>query len=985
MADPAAKARRGPVVFNIPPHRAFADALVTGVIAHYGAAPLDLARGLILLPNNRAVLAVRDAFVRKSEGGLLLPRLVPIGDDDLEAQLGSALDPIDDSPPPTAIAPLQRQLILARMIQTERALARLPIDAAEAMRLAADLARTLDQLIIEDVQPQALHALDVAELSKHWQVSLDLMAVVLTQWPEALAKLGKIDLTDRRNRLLARLATRWEAHPRPGFTLAAGVSTVAPAIAILLRVVARMEGGAVVLAGLDSHLAEADWDTIGGRDDLPPVETHPQFHLRLLLDRMKVARGEVRAWRWGSDHDAAAQRSLALSHAMALPEATKAWHTLPARALRMSGVAAVTCDAPAQEAQVIALALRAALDVPNQTAALVTPDRALASRVVALLARWGIAADDSAGQPLSATLAGGLVLAIMETLVHQFAPVPLLSLLKHPLVQGGDARLRWLDQVRALDIALRGPRPAAGIDGITRFLAVGDPRRAETFSQAREAWAEISALFVPIATMLASGPQTLPALVAVVRDASERLGGDAVWAGGAGSALADLLMQLEEWGDCGPLDLTLTSFAKLLRQLMENVAVRRSGAIHPRISIWGQIEARLQTADVMILGGLNEGVWPALPSPDPWLAPRIRRQLNLPTLERRIGIAAHDLVSAMGAHHVLLTRAKRDARSATVASRFWLRLDALLAGLAKPTIDYPALAHALDQPPAGPRLSKRPAPTVPLHYRPRVIRVTDVDRLNADPYSFYARAILKLSPLDTVDADPSGAWRGTLIHSALEAWAKDGGYHPDTITGHFDSAFARANLHPLLGALWLPRFQQAAKSIAARVADDAQAGRRPLLAEIRGKIEIAGVILSGQLDRIDRAADGSLAIVDYKTGAPPTPAQVASGYALQLGLIGIMAQRGGFAGVSGTASQFEYWSLARQQKAAGYGYVRSALAKDQTAAAFLGIVEAHFSRAVETWLTGDAPFTAKLQPDYAYTEYDHLMRYDEWAGRDGGL
>ena len=967
-----------PAVYTIPPHRAFADALVTGILDQHGGDPLTLARGAILVPNNRAVQAVRDAFVRQCEGGLLLPRLIPIGDEDLDARLGAALDPMDNEPTPPAIDPLHRQLILAQLIQTERALARSPVDAAEAMRLAADLARTLDQLIVEGVDPRALETLDMAgALSAHWQGSLDQLMVILNQWPAELERRGMIDLTTRRNLLLGRLAKRWSELPPSGFVIAAGISTVAPAVADVLRVIARIPQGQVVLAGLDTHMDEMDWDEIGGSDERAPVETHPQFHLALLLNRMKIKRGEVMLWRRASEHDAAPQRSRALSHAMALPEATKEWHELATSELRLPQVFALEASSPAQEAQAIALALREALEVGGQTAALVTPDRDLARRVVALLARWGILADDSAGQPLSGTSAGGLILALVEVLVSDFAPVPLLSLLKHPLVMTVDERLIWLDGVRRLDLALRGPRPAAGLAGINAFLASGDDRSEKVRAKARDWWRGVEGLF----TAFDGVTLTLPSLIAALRETLDRLSGDALWAGASGHAAAELFTQLEVLGREGPNDLSLKALAPLLRQLMDAISVRPSGALHPRISIWGLLEAKLQTADVMILGGLNEGIWPALPTPDPWLAPRIRHMLGLPTLERRIGLSAHDLVGAMGAKKVLLTRAMRDARSATIASRFWLRIEALTGGLPTPDVDYTALAVALDRPPHAPNLSKRPAPLVATQHRPKTIHITEVDTLNADPYAFYARAILRLNVLDPVDAEPSDAWRGSLIHSALHNWAVQDKYQPDKVVGQFRAAFASANLHPLLRRLWLPRFTEAAEWIAQQTAEARAEGRVPVGAEVKGSLEIGGVTLIGRLDRVDKLADGSLAIIDYKSGKPPSAQSVAEGFYLQLPLIGIVAMRGGFGGVVGAPSCFEYWSLGRD-KSNPYGYMKSALGKVEPTK-FLTTAEAQFQAAIDRWLMGNDPFTAKRAPERAYSEYNHLMRYDEWAGRDG--
>jgi ATP-dependent helicase/nuclease subunit B len=205
-----------PTVFTIPPHRAFADALAAGLIARFGGSKTGLAQGLILVPNNRAARAITDAFVRRSDGGLLLPRLVPIGDPELDERIGGALDPLgDEADIPPAIEPTERLFLLARLVQQH-----MPgeIDAAEALRLAEDLARTLDQLLIEEVEPARLRdfAADLPDLSLHWQRSLERLGVILDQWPALLKERGRIDLTERRNRLLGALETASRLHRRRG-------------------------------------------------------------------------------------------------------------------------------------------------------------------------------------------------------------------------------------------------------------------------------------------------------------------------------------------------------------------------------------------------------------------------------------------------------------------------------------------------------------------------------------------------------------------------------------------------------------------------------------------------------------------------------------------------------------------------------------------------------------------------------------------------
>lgn len=973
-------------LYTIPPHRAFADALAIGLIRRFGADPLRLARGVVLLPNNRAKRAMQDAFVRESGGGLLLPRLVAIGDPELDEAVFEGVE--DAEPVPPAVDPLQRRMILARLIQGQDA----RLDAAEAVRLAGELATTLDQLLVEEVAPHRLRELDLGpELSVHWERSLALFEIVLSRWPAELARLGRVDLAERRRQLLDRVGRRWTAAPPAGFVCAAGITTGAPAIARLLRVVAGLPGGMVVLPGLATGMGDAEWESLGPHLPDPvtgrrrrSLETHPQFHLKLLLDRMGVHRDEFDPWRVASDLDAPPARSKAIASAMQPPELTHHWSALPAGERRLEGVRALELATPAEEAQAIALALREALETPARTAALVTPDRALARRVAAHCARWGIRVDDSAGQPLSLTPPGTLLLALADAAAQAFAPMPLLTLLKHPLVRPDD-RAAWLDGARALDLALRGPRPAPGLAGIAAQLAEQDGRDGPIRCEAATWWAEASPLLAPLETVFAGGAQPLPVLVAMLREAAQSLGGDMLWSREDGRAAAGLLDELEREAAHGPALADPQSLAPLLRTLMDEVAVRPPQGGHPRLAILGLIEARLHSADLMILGGLNEGVWPGLPAPDPWLAPRIRAELGLPGLERRIGVSAHDLAIGLGARHVLLTRARRDASAPTIASRFWLRLEALSGGLERAD-DLAAWMAAIDAPDAH-RPAARPEPAPPASARPKAISVTEVDRLKADPYAFYARRMLRLMPLDPVDADPSAAWRGTAVHDVLQKWFEEEDCRPDRLRARAEAMLADTRTHPLIRALWQPRLIEAIDWIASQLTENAAKNRRVLAVEQDGKIEIAGVTLRGKFDRVDRLGDGSLAIVDYKTGQPPSTRAVKAGFSLQLGLLGLIAERGGFQGIAGEARCFEYWSLARNPRTGGFGYVDSPVDPKKRdpipVEDFVSIAAREFSEAAAAWLTGDAPFTAKLVPEYApYAEYDQLMRRDEWYGRE---
>lgn len=983
-----------PQLFTIPAHRAFADALAAGLIRRFGGEPLGLARGLVLLPNNRAKRAMTDAFVRASEGGLVLPRLVSIGE--LDEATGAALDPADDPDPiPPAVPALQRRLILARLVTEERSRAGQPVDAAEAIRLAGDLARTLDQLLVEEVPPARLRDLDLAEdMSDHWRRALALFGIVLDRWPDELERLGRIDLADRRGRLLRRLAIRWKEVPPPGFVCAAGITDSAPAVARLMRCVSELPQGMVVLADLATGMDEQEWQALGPHEPDPAtgfrrrsIETHPQFHLKLLLGRMGVNRTEFSLWREGGGHDATAARGRAIANALAPAEFTGKWTSLQAEDRRLSGIAAAELATPAEEAQAIALALRETLEIPGRTAALITPDRGLARRVAAHAARWGIEIDDSAGRPLSILPSGTLLTALAEAATQRFAPLALLTLLKHPLVRLGEGRGAWLEGARSLDRVLRGPRPAPGLAGIDDHLASPSERERRLFGVAAAWWPEARDVLGPIEAIFDGGAQPLATLLGALRETAQALCGDGLWSGPAGRAASELLAELEAQAPAGPPSVEPASLAPLLKTLMDEVAVRPPQGGHPRLAIYGLIEARLQTADLMILGGLNEGSWPGQPAPDPWLAPRIRAELNLPGLERRVGVSAHDLAGALGAPQALITRARRDASQPAIASRFWLRLQALAGERFERAATLERWTRALDDPgihdPAD-----QPAPSPPAVLRPKRIAVTDVDRLKADPYAFYAKRILRLMALDPVDADPSAAWRGTAVHDVLERWARLAEPTPEALHALVDAMLHDPRTSPMVRALWQPRLKEAIDWIAAEIARGIALGRQVLAVEREGKIDIAGVTLTGKFDRIDRLPDGSLAVIDYKTGKAPSPAAVRAGFSLQLGLLGLIAERNGFDGIRGEARAFEYWSLGKRNDS--FGYITSPVdpagkAEKVRPEDFAALAAHHFTEAVGAWLTGSEAFTAKLHPEYApYAEYDQLMRRDEWYGREHG-
>jgi ATP-dependent helicase/nuclease subunit B len=351
----------------------------------------------------------------------------------------------------------------------------------------------------------------------------------------------------------------------------------------------------------------------------------------------------------------------------------------------------------------------------------------------------------------------------------------------------------------------------------------------------------------------------------------------------------------------------------------------------------------------------------------------------------------------MGAPEVVLSRAVRDAEGPTLPSRFLLRVEALLGDdLAREHREsaIPALLPLIDRqrPPAVPY--PRPAPDPSPDQRNVAIKVTALDRLLGDPYQFYAQAILQINRLDPLAADPFSdpALRGTLVHKVLEKWHKARAADPALALGPFaEQHFAEARVHPLFRALWQPRLIAGLERFEEWIIAAEAEGRTLLASEIDGEMSVQGVKIIGRADRIDRLPDGSLAIVDYKTGRVPSKKSVASGFALQLGLLGLIAGEGRFADkesgqiVTGTASAFEYWSFAKDDD--GFGKKQSPMKlssreKGLEPEAFLPHHRDKLLEAIGRFILGRDPFTARENPDYkGYTDYDQLMRLEEWVLR----
>jgi ATP-dependent helicase/nuclease subunit B len=974
-----------PAVFSIRPSAHFARELARGLIARVGDDPLALSSAVIYLPTRRAARGFGDAFAAVMGGAALLPQFRPLGDSDEEELLfDAASEGLELAP---AIAPLRQQLLLARLVrQWDRAGRGGTLSFAQSAALADSLAKVMDEVENQGCDLSKLKDLAPEHLAEHWEGVTRFLDVIRKQWPDILAEEKVLNPAARRAQAMRDLAKRLETNPPQGFVIAAGSTGSLPATAELLAVIARLPKGAVVLPGLDRELDAQSWA------ELDPG--HPQFGLRQVLQTIVAEREDVKDW---SDAKANIARETLLRETLRPAPTTDAWQALAETgsaeiAAGLKNIALVEAADPAQEALAIALALREALETKGRTAALVTPDRNLARRVASEMARWGVTIDDSAGRPLAHAAAGTFLCLLAEAAEAQFAPVPLLALLKHPFARRGQDGATFRARARELDRwCLRGPRPDVGLAGIATAIEKAAlarfPPPTDALKQLSDWWQEIAAILTPLEKLFAEKDAALIALLDTHVTAAEALACDEatnciLWANDDGQAAFELVASLRLASEkLDPIE--PASWPPLFRSLAMKTPVRAAFGRHPRLAILGPLEARLQHFDLTILGGLNEGAWPQGAGTDPWFSRPMRATLGLEQPERSIGLSAHDFAMLAAGPNVLLTHSLKAEGTPTIASRWLQRLQQLTQGLdlkaaLAPPQDYAALAAQIMDIKQDERL-KRPAPTPEVRLRPRRLSVTEIETWLRDPYAIYAKHVLKLRPLDALDEAIGPLERGTALHKALELFIRDikgalPGDALDRLVATADEVFEQAGIPRAALALWRPRFLAAARGF---IAFEQQ--RRAAIAtshlEIKGTLAIGDFTLSGIADRIDVLANGEAAILDYKTGAAPSKNQVEQLLSPQLPLEAAILAGGGFADIGQRATQdLIYLSLSNEKSA------RTPRVIDGAADLAKQAVDA-LQRRIAWFNERDTPYRSRVRPYRADIagDYDHLARVREWS------
>lgn len=955
-------------LYGLPPGVDFPVQLVAGLRQRLTERPPeDMAKVTVFLNSQR--MRRRVTQILTAEGATLLPRLRLVTDLSPEAaRLGI---------PPSAPG-LRRRLeltqLVLRLLETQPDLA----PRAAVFDLADSLATLMDEMQGEGVTPGQIAALDVSNHSAHWSRSQAFLGILETFFATDDAP----DPQARLRRVIDSLPDLWQHSPPAGPLIIAGSTGSRKTTLRLMQVVSSLPDGMIVLPGYDFDQPHAVWE---GMSDALTAEDHPQYRYRRLFDALDCGSDAVKAWTQAEAPCPARNQLVSLSLRPA--PVTDQWLIEGQDLQELTGatrdLTLIEADSPRDEALAVALLLREAAE-QGKTAALITPDRGLTRQVEAALDRWRLIPDDSAGRPLPLSAPGRFLRHISALLGQKLTAEALITLLKHPLTASGGQRGLHLLFTRELELSLRRkgppfPTPESlaywastqkhadapkWADWLGRNLGGLEYAREQNLVRHLEQHLEVS-------EALAAGPWAA--------------GSGGLWLESAGREARRIIDELQAEAHIAGI-LALHDYRNLFDSVLQRGEVRDDRGAHPGIVIQGTLEARVNGAELVILAGLNDGIWPKLPAPDPWLNRRMRKDAGLSLPERQIGLSAHDYQMAIGAPRVVLSRARRDAEAETVPSRWLNRLTNLLGGL--PTRGGPAaleamrargkiwlqMADRIEQPAAPMPLARRPSPRPPVAHRPRELPLTRIATLIRNPYEIYARYILRLYPLTPLHPTPDARLRGSTLHKILETYVR--------LRQRQDRDGARALLlsvardvltedvpWPAARILWLARLAKAADFF---LDHDGMLGGTPVSLEEKGKIRLTPLdfTLSGIPDRIDVLPDGRLHIIDYKTGTPPTPAQQAS-FDKQLLLAACMVERGGFAQLGpAEVAQITYLGLGSSPK-----MVSTEITPDLTG---------------QTWEALHKLIGRYLEPETGYTsrramfetnfagDYDHLARFGEW-------
>jgi ATP-dependent helicase/nuclease subunit B len=935
-------------VYSIPAGVPFARATAQCLLHRLDRAAL--ASALVLVPTRRSAARLREALLLELQGeAALLPRMVALSDSVellpglMEAADWSALASILP-----AMSTAEHRYSLMRLVLAFEQVRGRPVTHREALALADQLMALQERAIRQEVafDVEALATLGLAPLAKHGQEALRFLSILAEAWPAHERELGKTTASAREVALLRLLAQHWQRVPVAYPVFFIGSTASQPATAALMQAVLGLPAGAVILPGLDTRMEDAPWQAIAAG--------HPCFHLKQWLQQVGVAREDVTML--GDE----VPKSLWLRTFMPV-ECIAAWQPRAGEQVAPPSLKLVACAHREEELRILTLLVRETLEHPTKTIAVVTPDEAVLDQLANHLKRYGILADRLRFGTLGETSEGLFLRQLMQLIAEPTRCRHWRDVLFHPLLgMPGAARevveevWRNHDQRVATTFLAQAKRALAGVaqEQLQRFVS-----QVKALARAKQ----------PASDWLAA----LQALLVVFQPAPSCL---------QTVPLATALESLNAADCLGTMD--VVSVAELLEDALAAPLRQQGHAAHPRVMLLTPVEARMTHADRVVLAAMQDDIWPGVTPTNPWLNQQMQLRLGLSDIREDISLSAHDLLM-LGSGEVLATYALRSAEGLRVRSRFlerWLACHAALGfdEAALHTRRYHTLLQQRDAVAFSPAPPAEPKP--PAALRPRRLAVTDLGSLCVDPYTLYAKYVLKLREATEPDTLPNAADFGRLAHKAAEAlathWqAQKRAANADELAQIADNALALLLGIEAMELFWRPRLlrglqflnqlEQERRGAGASVECEKTLEHRFALPNAES------VVLEGRIDRIERVG-GRTRVIDHKTGEAPRENTLFNGETPQLLAYALMLEAMGE-----TIESVEYWSLPR-------GRTEGKIETTLLDAATLGRVSHDLQATLMAMLDEASAFLAKPRADSseskAYsTLYDGISRYDEWA------
>ena len=958
-------------IYNIPGSCPFWDSLAEIYLNEFQNEKLGLADALFLLPNRRACQALTNAFVKLQ--GLkptVLPQIIPITEIEDDEFFFSSFD-VETiwNDLKTPISKEERLFLFTRLIMSKPNEFGIPqLTPAQALNLALNLATLIDTANNQNLSFDKLHDLVPEKYASHWQEILKLLKIITEYWPQILHERNAIDASEFKNLLLLKQAQIWKNSNTDKHNIIAGVTASFPSIVEMFKTVGELQFGKIFFSGIDKYADDNYWNAID--------ENHPQFEIKDLLGKLNINRNDIKNIKEATNPD----RERLISEIMRPAIVSDKWLDINKKINKnkaISNIEIINTNSQRDEALAIAIKMREVLDTPQKTAVLVTSDRNLARRVSSELKRFNVDIDDSAGIPLSLTPIGIYLRLIIEASLNFDKNVFLLDLLKNPLTLLGNSPLEFRKKVYKLELLLR--KSDRNIEQDDEELIILNDLKDNLSTLNSQllsddiTFADILKTHIDIAEKLASSDSAL--------------GKTFLWRGDAGKVAVNFITKmLQTSHNIGKI--SGSDYLYLLDELMGLETVRTNYGTHPRLSILGPIEALLQKFDYVIIGELNEGIWPKTPKADMWMSRPMMIDFGFATPEKNIGILGNIFYHFMMSDNVIITRAERIDGSPAQKSRWLLRLETVLKALGTNIIELTnsnifALANNLDKPKFFKPI-KAPAPCPPLSARPRKLSASGIDLLVDDPYSVFAKYILKLYPLDDLDRELDQRDYGTLIHTIIEEFNN---LYPEQLPDNaFDiladlgyKHFCNYNISKDIASFWFPKFLNTAKWVV-----EQELSYRGAIKKVHNEIkgEVAYSLPGGEFsftakaDRIDVLKDGSVNILDYKTGKIPSKKQVENGHALQLLIEGIIARKSAFSLIeNNTVSNLIYWQLGKEK-----------LEISSNIDELLDKAEEYLLKLINTFDFETTPYHSRPTPKFIpkNKDYEHLARIREWSVQEDG-